>query len=116
MKLPKLLPIALLLAAAGTVFAQSVNQGKKDESPLYGTSPTTGIGWSISNLTTTPTLALFANGTELMEIRDKDGKLIVRIPREGKTVYGEDYKPDDGAKKFSGLISTSVRWGFSVGW
>lgn len=38
--------------------------------------------------------------THVLEVRDKDGKLIVDVDYDGTAKYGESYKPTDAAKAF----------------
>lgn len=45
-----------------------------------------------------PSIAV--GGSYIIKVVDKDDKLMVSVANDGKVIYGENYKPDDGAKTF----------------
>ena len=74
-------------------WAQNPAKPKPDPSAV-----TMQSGDFVVNIQPTPTIQI--GGSVIIEVRDKDGKLMIRIDRDGKSILGEGYKPDDGAKVF----------------
>ena len=47
-----------------------------------------------------PDVAVQIGGGLIIEVHDKEGKLMIRIDREGHSTVGDGYHPDAGAKTF----------------
>ena len=75
--------------------AQTPAKPKPPAEPSLFTDTASGI-----TLTSGPQPMIAIGGNQIIEMHDKDGKLIIRIDRDGKSTLGDDYHPDAGAKAF----------------
>lgn len=66
------------------------------------------------NITLDPSTTVHTSGsiaffkqTSIIEVRDKNEKLMVSIDPDGKVIYGEKYKPEESAKTFWRILAQS---------
>ena len=90
----------LFLILAATCFLAQTWNHPQVEPPIYHDRMQTTTTGTFTIISPPPTSSIRIGGSQIIEINDKEGKLMVHIDQDGKVTYGTDYKADDAAKTF----------------
>lgn len=90
--------LASILLLAMLACAQTPAKPKPSDKP--SDTLLTGGSGTIMFQAGPPEPLISIGGTDIIEIKDAQGKLMIRIDRDGHSTLGDGYHPDAGAKLF----------------